>query len=440
MPVTKPAKTLRYRIAAPVRRPLRRLQRRFGAVAPENVWYNWRWDALAGILSGIYMGCIWTFALQLARGTLHATGFEMGLATAAPAVGYLFATFWARQMEGRSKLPFVSITWLLSRGLFLLTPLLVRGAASREMFVGLLCLTPILFSVSTPAYTAVMKEIYPDEYRGRLMSYVRIGMSTAMLLTATMMGYWQERGGLDYRWMFSIGGVFGAGTALAFSRLRLPPVERIEEPPPIGVFLRRTFGILIHNRGYRWFTASVFIMGFGNLVASTLYPICQVDRFHITPTQIAALVSITNLVALGSLFFWGAYMDRFGSLAAVLLALIILCVTPMVYALAPQIGWLYLASITAGFSQYGIDLGYLNTTLMFAEPGRASQYQAVHSSFFGLRGTIAPLMAVPIFHALGRNWAHAFFLCMGIMVIGMLFQVFALQSYRRAQTQSKQQG
>ena len=61
------------------------------------VWLNWRWDVLAGICSGIYMGCVWTFAMQLARGALHATGLQMGLATAAPAVGYLFAVLWARQ-------------------------------------------------------------------------------------------------------------------------------------------------------------------------------------------------------------------------------------------------------------------------------------------------------------------------------------------------------
>ena len=98
------------------------LRRRLGRFVPDSVWVNWRWDLMAGLCSGIYQGSVWTFALQLARGKLHATGFQMGLATAAPAIGYLFATLWARQMEGRSKLPFVTLTWTVSRGLFLLTP------------------------------------------------------------------------------------------------------------------------------------------------------------------------------------------------------------------------------------------------------------------------------------------------------------------------------
>src|SRR5438270_1231616 len=121
-------------------RRLSRLRRAFGQIVPDSVWHNWGWDVLAGICAGIYQGCIWTFALQLARGKMHATGFQMGVASAAPAVGYLFAIIWARQMEGRSKLPFVTITWVLSRGLFLLTPLFVPSTAHTATYVALICL------------------------------------------------------------------------------------------------------------------------------------------------------------------------------------------------------------------------------------------------------------------------------------------------------------
>ncbi len=434
-----PLEALRDRLPPPVLLRLGLLRRHLGRFVPDAVWHNWCWDAAAGICSGIYQGCVWTFALQLARGKLHATGFQMGLATAAPAIGYLFAILWARQMEGRSKLPFVTLTWVLSRGLFLLTPLLVRGPASREMFILLICATPILFSVSTPAYTAVMKEIYPDEHRGRLMSYVRVGMVAAMLLTARVMGYWLEHGGLDFRWMFALGGLFGVGTAFAFSRLRLLPVLHATAPPPVGAFLRETFGILRHNRGYRWFTASVFIAGFGNLVANTFYPIYQVDRFHILPTQIATLQNIAGGLSLVSLFFWGWYMDRYGSLAAVLLSSLLICLTPLIYAFAPDVTWLYLAAAASGAASFGIDLGYLNTTLMFAEPGRAAQYQALHSTFFGLRGTLAPLLAMPLFLALSKDWTHSFLTCLGIMLVGATFQMLSMRSYRRAQAEIRRQ-
>jgi MFS transporter, DHA1 family, staphyloferrin B biosynthesis exporter len=398
---------------------------------PDTVWHNWRWDVAAGICAGIYQGCIWTFALQIARGTMHASGFQMGVASAAPAVGYLFAILWARQMEGRSKLPFVTVTWLLSRGLFLLTPLIVRSTGHTIGYIGLICLTPILFSVSTPAYTAIMKDIYPDQLRGRLMSYVRVGMALSMLVTARVMGILQEHHGLDFRWMFFIGGLFGIGTAVAFSRLRLPAVLHSGELPPFGHFLRQTFGILNSNVGYRWFCVSVFLAGFGNLLQTPAQYVVQVDRFSITPTQIATMQNIAGLLSLASLFFWGWYMDRFGSLPTVLAAVSINCIAPLVYAFAPSLFWLYLAAASMGVSASGIDLGYLNTTLMFAEPGRAAQYQAVHSTLFGLRGTIAPLLTFAVIGLLRRNWAAFFLMCLAIMVVGTLFQFFSMRTYRR---------
>ncbi len=446
-----PSRSLRERLPAPMRGPAGWVRRQLGRFVPDDVWNNWCWDATAGISAGIYQGAIWTFALQLARGALQATKFQMALATAAPAVGYLFATLWARQMEGRSKLPFVTITWFISRGLFLLTPFIVRGGVRREMFVSLIVMTPILFSVSTPAYTAIMKDIYPDHLRGRLMSLVRVGMAASMLITARIMGVWQEHAGLDFRWMFFIGGVFGIGTAFAFSRLRLPSVLHVSAPPPIGKFLRQTFAILLHNKGYRWFTTSVFISGFGNLVANTYYPIYQVDQFHITPTQIATMQNIAGGLSLVSLFFWGGFIDRFGSLTTVLLACLIICLTPLLYAFGPTVQWLYIAGAANGIASSGIDIGYLNTTLMFAEQGRAAQYQAVHSTFFGLRGTIAPLLAIPLLDFLTsgalrhdphpgtlasrahfHDWKHAFLCCLGIMFVGALFQYLSMTTYRRA--------
>jgi MFS family permease len=123
-------------------------------------------------------------------------------------------------------------------------------------------------------------------------------------------------------------------------------------------------------------------------------------------------------------------MDRFGSLPTVLVAVAINCIAPLVYAFAPSLFWLYLGAAAMGVSGSGIDLGYLNTTLMFAEPGRAAQYQAVHSTLFGLRGTIAPLLTFPILGLMHRNWVLFFMICLAIMVAGTLFQYFSMRTYR----------
>jgi MFS family permease len=155
--------------------------------------------------------------------------------------------------------------------------------------------------------------------------------------------------------------------------------------------------------------------------------------------QIAGMQNVAGISMLVSLLFWGWYMDRCGSLAAVMVSYLVLLAVPLCYAFGGGIGWLFAASAFSGFSVSGIDLGYLNATLMFAEPGRASQYQAVHSSFFGLRGTIAPLVAIRILLLISHtqrmhlvNWRLGFLVSFGIMAAGATCQVVSMRSYRAA--------
>ncbi len=385
----------------------------------------WQWDLLTGAFAGVYQGCVWTFVMRVARADMRATGEQIAWITAAPALGYVFATLWARQMDGKSKLPFVYWTWVVARGAFLFAPLI----HTRGQYVTLVCATPILFSISAPAYTAVMKEIYPDRHRGRLMSMVRMLMNICMLFTALTMGRLLDHG-LDFRIAFTVGGMCGAMTAATFSRIPLKASREPSEPRMSAcAFCLDTLHILWRNPGYRWFTASVFVFGFGNIIAATLYPIYQVDRFNITNTEVANMQNIAAIVTIGAFIFWGHFLDRRGPLTTVLLGICFNVCTPLVYALAGDVHILYIAAAMQGMAGAGIDLGYLNTTLMFAEPGKVSQYQALHSSFFGIRGTIAPLLAIPLKHALAAQ--GTFYVSIGVMCGGLLLQIISMRDFRR---------
>ena len=395
------------------------------ASLPPDVRLAWKWDLLTSLLAGIYQGCVWTFVMRLARAEMKATGEHIAWIAAAPALGYLFATVWARQMEGREKMPYVFWTWLAARGLFLFAPLI----ATRNHYVALVCFTPLIFSVSTPAYTAIMKDIYPERLRGRLMSSVRIVMNGFTLAFALIMGQFMDRG-LDYRWAFCFGGFFGALSAWSFSRIRIPPAsESGETRSSLREFYGSTFSILARNPAYKWFSASVFVSGFGNIIASTLYPIYQVDRFNVSNTDVAALNNTQALCTIAGFIFWGGFLDRKGPLAACVFALAVNLLAPILYAWAWGMSALYIAHGLIGLSIAGVDLAYLNATIVFAEPGRVAQYQALHSSFFGIRGSIAPHFAIPAMAIMG--FQNVFLVSFGIMAAGVLLQMISLRDYRR---------
>ena len=90
---------------------------------------------------------------------------------------------------------------------------------------------------------------------------------------------------------------------------------------------------------------------------------------------------------------------------------------------------LVLLLAASGLAISGVDLAYLNTTLMFAEPGKAAQYQALHSSFFGVRGVIAPLCAIPLMHGIGPQ--ASFLISLAIMVGGVGLQLISMRDFRR---------
>jgi len=226
------------------------------------------------------------------------------------------------------------------------------------------------------------------------------------------------------------GGIAGVSAAWAFGHIRVPATALVvARSESARAFFRDTADILRRNPGYRWYAFSVFTFGFGNVIALTLYPIHQVDFFHITNTQVANLQNITSLLTSIGLMFWGSQLDRRGPQHTVLVSILLVCAVPFIYAVAPGVWALYIAAAITGFASSGTELGYLNTTLLYAEPGRASQYQALHSTFFGVRGTIAPLCAIPIMQAIGIR--PTFWAAVCIMIVGVALQTAAIRSYGR---------
>ena len=60
--------------------------------------------------------------------------------------------------------------------------------------------------------------------------------------------------------------------------------------------------------------------------------------------------------------------------------------------------------------------------------GKAAQYQALHSSFFGIRGTIAPQCAIPLLHIIGMRASFA--LAFTILLGGAVLQAISMRDYR----------
>lgn len=381
----------------------------------------YRYDAMTALFMGVSFGAIYPFLGRIARGDLHASPLGISLMTAAPFVGNLLSPFWARQMEGRAKLPFIIWAWIGTRTCFLLMVL----ASTPWTFVILASLAMMIAPIATPAYTSVMKEVYPDDCRGRIMGLIRVWLQTTTFVTTLVAGRLLDLGKMSYRVLFLAGGLFGIMGALSFSRM--PVASKGEEGPRFSVL--ETFRIFLEDRNYRWFGLSVFVYGLGNLIALPIYTLFQVDRLHVTNTQVANLANIASLTAIGAYFFWGHYLDRYGALQTVLVNVLLASLVPLTYLFAQSIQTLYFAAVVNGVMMAGIELSYLNAILAFADDRRIAQYQSLHSLLLGVRGTLGPFIGTTLLSFIGME--GIFVLSIFLILVGAGMQYFGVKGRYR---------
>lgn len=416
---------------------------------PNQARYAFRIDLTASFLAGLYTGAVFPFIGIIARDQLHASKSLLALIGAAPFLGNLMALFWARAMEGRRKVPFVKWAHLGAR-LMVVLSLFAFGAWP---FAVVMSGCQIIGTIATPAYAAIMKEVYPDDQRGRLLGYTRAAILTAQVASTLLAGWLMGQSvGISYRYVFPVAALLGIVAALIFSRINPAEDEQPEQieaqPEPFfqkvretGSFIWQTLGILKEDHAYRWFALSVFTYGFGNLLTIPLIPVIQVDELHMKSEELAVLANLSQVVAVVGYFYWGRYVDRHSPQRAVVLNVLLNALIPVVYIATAFIpganSWtLVPAFVIAGLVGAGIDMSYFNALLTFAGPDNVSRYQALQSFLLGVRGTIAPFIGGFLGELLehtGHNLRWVFVIGLVFMLAGAWAQTEAIKRQRQHQ-------
>lgn len=413
---------------------------------PTGARYAFRVDMTSMFLAGLYTGAVFPFVGVIARDDLKASPEIIAFLTAAPFLGNLLALFMARAMEGKAKGPFVMWSHLGARGMILLTAF--AGGAWPFALVVSLC--QLIGSLATPAYAAVIKDVYPDSQRGTILGYTRAAILVAQigstLAAGWIMGAIHLPGVRGYQLVFPCAAVVGIMAALIFSRINPNDVDDEvdpNEPRPSVVqkvrdtasFIWSTLAILREDQAFRWFAFSVFTYGFGNLLTVPIVTVIQVDELHITKTQLAVMFNLMQLIMIACYFYWGRFVDRKSPQQAVVINVLFNCLVPVVYistAFIPGVNawWLLPAYVVSGIVNAGIDLSYFNAILTFAGPDNVSRYQALQSFLLGIRGSIAPFIGgalVPVFRAHDINLRWAFVVGLIFMLTGAWMQSIAMR-------------
>lgn len=360
-------------------------------------------DALSGMLVYVMAGMTGPFVALIARTTLHATSLELALISMAPVGGSLFSLLWANMMEGRRKMPFATASWIVSRALFAL----FYFATSAPVFVIVFVLLNVSASVAGPAYSALMKEVYPEGDRAKIMGFARVLCFIVYLVITPAAGWLLKLDKDAYRYVFPIAAVFGVVSTLIFNRIRAH--ERTgDSSVPLHWFLWNSLKIMWQDGGFRWFSGAIFIYGFANFMASPVYTMYQADYLGVDTRWASIYSTASSLMMIIAYFYWGSFIDRRRPEKVIAYQTLFYAGIPLGYALATQPWMLIPAFVLAGVLNAGVDLAYFSGVLYFAPTECLTQYQAIFALLMGVRGIVAPLLGAYLVehHVMGLAGGH----------------------------------
>lgn len=368
---------------------------RFGMPMQRQVWHNARIDFGATILFSLFNVVLNQFyvAFAIQQG---ADNFQIGLLTAAPAIGLVFSPLWASWIEkSASPRPFVIFPNAVGR-LLLLLPAFWPNPS---IYVAVTLAFQLLMGIQAPAYAALVSRMYPSDIRGRLMGYVRVAMGVIMIPLAALVGSWSEAFGPSGPLIAA--SIAGFLSISIFSRIKLPEREAVTPAPQPSAAPKakasrfppkEQWKLVKENRMLAIFLAATTLSGFGNMAAYPLYQLIQVNVLELSNIQIG-YTRVAYYSAL-LLTFWiaGWMIDRFPIKYTLMIGIGAYAVVPMLYGL-----WgTYPAAITGNFIQ-GIgeaiwDIGILAFVFKIA-PGREAMVFGLHLMLFGFRGTLGPILS-----------------------------------------------
>jgi MFS transporter, DHA1 family, staphyloferrin B biosynthesis exporter len=360
-------------------------------------WRNFRWDFAAAALFSLFNVVFNQFYVPLA--IQHgATDIHVGLLTAAPAIGLLFSPLWSSFIERGHPKPYVVLPNLIGRALIVLPVFFYEAWA----FVLISIVFHLLMGIQAPAYAGVVSRIYPPDLRGRLMGYVRVAMGMLMIPLAYGVGQWIDAAG-------GSGPLLAAAAAgllsiAAFQQVRdVPSLVKERKTPAKRITLSDQLQLVKGNRALILFLTATTLSGFGNMLASPLYAIIQVNQLALSNVEIGYIRMAYFSCLLLSYFIMGWVIDRYSPKVAMGFGTFAYIIVPLLYSLIGNYPSVIIAGGLQGFGDAIWDIGCMAYVFRLA-PGREAVVFGLHLMLFGIRGTIGPLLSTSMSTAVPFDW------------------------------------
>jgi hypothetical protein len=334
----------------------------------------------------------------------------LAVVSAAPAWANLVSLVYARRAQGRPKVQFlrplllamavcVGALALLPVGGAGLVAFLVLYGAARLLWAGVDTVRSVIWSVNLPRHL-----------RARVTGRIMVNGSVAIAAIGLLLGWLLEHDDPWYRVAILVAAGCGIAGGVAFRHFRVrreqsllaAELERVRGGARFDVAGIRD--LLARDQRYRRYMLAMSTFGAGNLMLTPLTVVCLDDVLGANEiVQVAVTTALPIIVMPLFLQPWAAFLDRhhivvYRSVHAWIAVAGALALALAVLLRAEWVIWP--GALLMGISHAAGSLGWSLGHNDFAPPGEETRYMALHVTLTGLRGLVAPPLAIVAYHGL----------------------------------------
>jgi Na+/melibiose symporter-like transporter len=261
----------------------------------------------------------------------------------------------------------------------------------------LLTATLMVGTVHRPALGVALEQVYPRQWRGKLMSLPTAVDMLMRALVLVVVGRLLTRNLAAYRWTFPaaglgmvVGGVLFRGVHGGSSRRSRGVVRSGGVVAEAAATLARS----LRNAPLLLFLLGYFLATCGGVLFGNALPIFGTDDLGLTPQQWGVCVALPLLLTLPSFRFWGRFMDRFGAPATMVVTWSAICILSGAVVVVRGYGPLLAIMAARGLFMAGNILAFFPIVMHFTDSADTAPAMGLHSSLWGLRWIAMPLIVV----------------------------------------------
>jgi Na+/melibiose symporter-like transporter len=289
-----------------------------------NVWV----ETIASILFGIFWATTVGFFPVILR-NLGATEDQLALYVVFMSLGLILTPLSVAIFQRYRIVKIASYIWMFGRATMLLVPFVGNNVTLFMVIIGIFWVCEL---VPSPGYVRLLERLYPDNLRGRIMSFVRIGMTLAILVTTPLAGWLLDI--FDHTVVLPIIAIFGIISTLVFMRLKVDDAPIQVSGTQTKPTVREIVSEISKNRSFMLFLILNTLFGVGTLIGAPLYAVVQVNRLGLSYSEVGYLGLLQSITWLLGYFFWGNLVDKKGPIFVLVISMFCGALLPLGFMLA----------------------------------------------------------------------------------------------------------